>query len=236
MPTAVCTCCECGATETLRADFGAGRKRPTQISETPNQGQCVKKLQAKGWSFFSKRLRCPACTEARRRSNTQRTKEDAVSKTLKTNDLSQLDELVSQARDRQPSPSEAPLPEPTPKQARLIMMALEEHYDDAKQRYRGESTDKTVAEELGDGIRPGWVAKMREQFFGPAGGNEEMDRLHAEIARWMAEGNAMAAAALKLAEDHAAAMKSFEVARERVKELAIRLDVICRNVGPKAGR
>lgn len=234
LPVALCTCDDCGAQETVRSDFDGRHRSNSSQTTRPVASQCVKKLLAKGWSYVRRRLRCPTCTK-RRSIIAQQTKEDTMSKGMTMKDLSQLADLAGSAAPP-PSPSEAPLPEPTGKQTRLMMMALEEVYDDVNKRYRGDSTDKTLAEELGDGIRPGWVAKLREQFFGPAGGNEEMERLRADIAAWMADGNRMAAAATKAAEDHAAAMKAFDASRERVKELAARLDVVCRNVGPKAGR
>lgn len=236
MPLAICTCVECGAQETVRADMGASRTRPSQSGTEPNVGQCVKKLQPRGWSFVGRRLRCPVCTEARRKnkSTNQQTKEDTMSKGMTTKELSQLGAIAGSAVA--PSPSEAPLPEPSAKQTRLIMMALEESYDDTNKRYRGDSTDKTLAEDLGDGIRPGWVARLRDQFFGPAGGNEEMERLRADIAAWMKAGNDLAEQANRAKADLAQAMTGMDDARTKVRELAARLETICRNVGPKAGR
>ena len=38
-----------------------------------------------------------------------------------------------------------------------------------------------VADQLGDGIMPGWVSDLREDFFGPIG-NEEIDALRVELA------------------------------------------------------
>ncbi len=57
-------------------------------------------------------------------------------------------------------------------------------YDGDAKRYKGTDTDKTIADALGNGVMPGWVAEIREQNFGPAGGNEEIEipRGEAELA------------------------------------------------------
>ena len=34
-------------------------------------------------------------------------------------------------------------------------------------------------------VMPGWVAEIREEFFGPDGGNGEMDALLAEMRAWV---------------------------------------------------
>lgn len=73
-----------------------------------------------------------------------------------------------------PAPAEA-----TREQKREIMLMLQQVYDTEKQRYKGEETDKTVAHVLGI-ERWGWVSKIREELFGPAG-NEAGDKLLAEV-------------------------------------------------------
>lgn len=102
--------------------------------------------------------------------------------------------------------------EPTAKQERLIIMALEDAYDDQSHRYKGQNTDRTVADDLGDGIMFGWVARVREKLFGPSGENEEIAAIRADI-------NA-------LSSEHAA----------KVAALTKRLDAVCAAVGPKAAR
>lgn len=238
-----CVCDQCGRELFVPAAHGGNtiwkKPKPGKTSRakltirTPKQ--VVVKLQSRGWAVIAGGEVCDQCQAARRKDNstTQKTKEDTMSKGMTTKELGQIGAIAGSAAA--PSPSEAPLPVPTAKQHRLIIMMLEDVYDDANKRYRGESTDKTVAEELGDGIRPGWVAQLREQFFGPAGGNEEMERLRADIAAWMKAGNDLAEQVSRAKADLAQAMTGMDHARAKVRELAERLDAICRNVGPKAG-
>lgn len=70
---------------------------------------------------------------------------------------------------------EEPVPEPTKAQKRQIMQMLEDTYDAEAERYQGAETDDSVAAVLG--VRPGWVAELREEFFGPAGSNVEIEEL-----------------------------------------------------------
>lgn len=104
------------------------------------------------------------------------------------------------------------LRQPTIEQRRQIVEMLVITYDGAAQRYKGTDTDKTISDALGNGVMPGWVAEIREQNFGPAGGNEELDAIRAELA----------AIEKKQAAEIAALKK--------------RIDAVCAAVGPKAAR
>ena len=75
--------------------------------------------------------------------------------------------------------------EPTRAQKREIMDMLETAYDVEGERYTGGDTDETVAEVLK--VMPGWVAQIREDFFGPAGGNEDMAALKIELQAFSEE-------------------------------------------------
>ena len=81
--------------------------------------------------------------------------------------------------------AEAPR-EPTRSQKREIMDMLETAYDTDNERYTGGDTDDTVADVLK--VMPGWVAQIREEFFGPAGGNEDMSALRIEIEQFISDG------------------------------------------------
>ena len=61
---------------------------------------------------------------------------------------------------------------PTPKQSYDIFEMLQLTYDRKNQRYTKAETDQSVAKELGI-ERWGWVTQVREQFFGPAGNEED---------------------------------------------------------------
>jgi len=70
------------------------------------------------------------------------------------------------------STTSAGLPKPTPKQSYEIFEMLQVVYDRKNKRYQKAETDQTVASALGI-ERWGWVTQVREQFFGPAGNEED---------------------------------------------------------------
>lgn len=74
--------------------------------------------------------------------------------------------------------------QPTKEQKREIIDLLMEVYDTTAQRYNGSETDKTVADTIGNGILFGWVAQLREDFFGPDG-NEINEQALKEVEGWM---------------------------------------------------
>lgn len=78
---------------------------------------------------------------------------------------------------KQPTKTEAP--EPTKKERIQIFAMLADVYDVDAGRYAQGDTDETVADVLG--VRPGFVAQIREAEFGPDGGNEDIDALAAKI-------------------------------------------------------
>ena len=112
--------------------------------------------------------------------------------------------------DTKTKPADTPLRRPSPKQERLIILALEDAYDDQAKRFKGGATDKTLADELGDGIMFGWVAEIRERLFGPSGGNEEIDAIKADIQKLQSEFDA------------------------RIAAMAKRIDAVVAAVGPRA--
>lgn len=71
--------------------------------------------------------------------------------------------------------------EPTRLQKRQIMEMLEDVYDTEAEMYSGGDTDETVADVLG--VMPGWVARLREEFFGPDGSNQNLEELLKDMAR-----------------------------------------------------
>lgn len=123
--------------------------------------------------------------------------------------------------------SEVPPREPTRDQKREIMDLLNGVYDRTAGRYSGGETDKTVAEAIGGGVLPGWVAEIREDWFGPDGGNDEIVALRAELGGWQGLAERMAA-------DAAARLEEVQQLAAQVATMAKRLDVIGAAVGPKA--
>ncbi len=201
-PEVICTCGECGAQKTIRCDTINRSRDKTKVE--PNVGQAVTKLAAEGWTFVKHKLRCPECETKRRRP--------VVAKEPTVIEIT--------------PPPVAPTRQPTRDQKRLIVAALEEAYDVAKQRYRDGETDKTIAEMLADGIMPGWVGAVRDDMFGPEG-NEEIADLSKQIAEWIGTADR----ALSRANEAIAEMVA---ARAEVKKLGQRLDKIVAAIGPKA--
>lgn len=70
-------------------------------------------------------------------------------------------------------------PEPSKKERIQIFAMLAEVYDVDAGRYNNGDTDETVADVLG--VRPGFVAQIREAEFGPDGGNEDIEGLTQEL-------------------------------------------------------
>jgi hypothetical protein len=205
-PQAAASCDDCGVSIEVRCDLirdGGSRNSTPKV----NEGQAIRKLTDKGWSYIRHRLRCPEC-EAKRSAPKEPTVPDNV----------------------------AELRQPTREQKRQIIELLQSAYDISAERYHGAETDLSVAEAIGGGCMPGWVAAIREDMFGPVGANETMDDLAAELAAWRADMDKRAA---ELHDRHvafSADLRAFNEAREKVADYERRLGAIKAAVGPKAAR
>lgn len=89
--------------------------------------------------------------------------------------------------------------EPSRKQKREIMDLLEEVYDTENERYRSGDTDDSVADVLG--VMPGWVTRLREEFFGPVGESQEMVDLSKELSAMRIDAAAMMERATEMHND-----------------------------------
>lgn len=200
---ALCTCTDCCAEITVKAAHGSNRGGQSDWKKHLNlakPSQVIEKIQSEGWAIVKNKLRCPKCEAAR--------------KSLK------------------PKPEEAPmkaniteLRKPTPLQKRQIVEMLMVCYDTEQGRYKLTDTDKTVADAIGGGVMLGWVAEIREDMFGPAGGNDEMEKLKAELNLWMGGVN-------KELEDYQKDL-SARVASKQAEFLK-RIEALKAAVGPKA--
>lgn len=149
-------CDQCGRTEVVTCDY---ERRPSG-EWRPNEGQILRKITARGWEVVRGALWCPACEAARRAEMAAKRGEGKMAD-AKSN--------------------VEPIRQPDGMQKRVIIAALNDAYDDDARRYRGSHTDRSIADDLGGGVMPGWVAAIREELFGPAG-NEEVEAIRAEIA------------------------------------------------------
>lgn len=64
---------------------------------------------------------------------------------------------------------------------RLVLTALEDHYDECRKCYKPGHSDATVAKETG--ASEATVSKIREEFFGPLVEPDEVRALREELAR-----------------------------------------------------
>ncbi len=121
------------------------------------------------------------------------------------------------------------LRQPTQAQKREIISMLTVVYDAEKGRYRDCESDVTVASAIGGGCLFGWVAQLREEFFGPDGGNEEIGALQDELREWMDKAEASRIAAQ-------AAIDDLTRAQSRCLDFQRRLDALIKAAGPRGLR
>jgi hypothetical protein len=213
VPRVKVTCDECQREEVVACDY----TRQSGGDWLPNEGQARTKMQGRGWTDVKGMLRCASC-EAKRKS-------DAALKAGQAE--------LKQAKQ---AATVTPLREPTREQKREIVQMLEVAYDTEAQRYRGTDTDKTVAEALGGGVMPGWVADIREDLFGPDGGNDEMTALLSEVRDAKARMEKDATDARRCVETAQAALAKITEGVDCLSAYERRLTAIMEAVGPKARR
>lgn len=155
---AAAVCDGCGREEVVPCDYEGRNSHDWR----PNEGQVQHKLCAHGWAMVKGDFLCPAC-EAARRVAKAKPPEGKMERGTEGASVVQLRE-------------------PTKAMRIDILVALATAYDLDAQRYRGDTTDRAVAEAVGGGCMPGWVSALREAEFGPAG-NEEVETIRAEIRR-----------------------------------------------------
>ena len=134
-----------------------------------------------------------------------------------------------------PDASTEPLRHPTRDQIRSIQKMLDDEYDVTAQRYKGSTTDVTIAEVLGGGVMFGWVAEERERAYGPAG-NDEIDKLTDDIAALRLQ---MAEADVEMHRLHewlVVQSKECDGMKTALDELARRQQAIKAGLGPRGAR
>ncbi|PTE19935.1 hypothetical protein C5F48_20310 [Cereibacter changlensis JA139] len=230
---ALVTCDGCRA-EHMETVDRPGRSSVCGERMAINTGQVAAKLSARGWRVAGRKQLCPGCV-AQRRAEGRQAQEVKMARAAPATPAAREKAApggaagaggVAAAVVAMPG-AEAPR-QPTRAQKREIVQLLDASYDVKAGRYVGGETDQTVAASL-PGILPGWVASVREDLYGPAGGNEEIEGLLAELRRELA---AMAArdAAIE------AARAELAEARGALAGFLKRLEAIRAAVGPKAVR
>lgn len=231
-----CTCdvTGCFAVVEVAAAHGNNSGRGVKIHHgirltLRNEGQVTTKLRPMGWEMVRGKLLCPEHAAARRAAAIEATPTTATQ------------QEVAMPKPAVVADNVAPLREPSREQKRQIIDLLGEVYDLTAQRYKGQDTDKTVAEVIGGGCMPGWVAKIREDLFGPDGGNAEMEAAIAATAELQRRAEALDADAAGIrAEVIALERKAGDLQAEAktlrttAVDLLKRLGAIRAAVGPKA--
>lgn len=163
---AFCTCEDCGGEVTVSARHGSGQGgRGKPVMTLHSEAAVVETLRKQGWTYVKHRLRCDKCSKK---------KADPVPET-------ELSTIINKQKEAAMTVKTAP--REMSQETRLdIMEALFAAYDRKAKRYTGTETDASVANAIGGGCMPGWVAQVRQDNFGPAG-NEEAEAIRAEIAK-----------------------------------------------------
>ena len=210
-PRVRCICDDCGRDEVVGAVHGR--------RGDAGAGQAAAKVQRLGWSYIGKRLRCAACERKRKFGGVAR-----MGIQMKDNQMTGT-QSKTRGRTAKTRAQVAPEPEAASRaQKREILSLLEEVYDVGVGAYLRGDTDDTVAEVLS--VRPGWVAALREEFFGPSGENAEMKALSADIEAFLATAK----------DDLQATRQALVQIETRVREaegLRGRLERIKQAVGPR---
>ena len=131
-----------------------------------NEGAAHKKLAQLGWDVRRGTV-CPDCVARKKAPAAPETTPEP------TKDTEAMEAVKEPA-----------LREPTPKQKREIIGLLEVVYDDAAKRFKDGESDKTVADAIGGGVLFGWVARIREELFGPDTRNQEVEALRKDLGRY----------------------------------------------------
>lgn len=206
---ALCACDVCSAEETVPASHGNSDhfvRGGAARLVLRTPAQAVTKLRAKGWTEIKGKLRCPRC-EAKRKEEPPMAENEPT-----------------------------PIRQPTREQRRQIVLLLTDAYDTDVGRYRGADTDKTLAEAVGGGCMPGWVAEERERAFGPDGGNDDIETLRADLHEWQTDMDRRAAELHDRHVQFSADLRAFNEGRGKAADFLKRLETIKAAVGPKAAR
>lgn len=162
-PRARCVCDECGAEQIIQVHYERhkGGASPRRV----NEGAAHKKLAHIGWDVRRGTV-CPDCVARKKAPAAPETTPEPQKDT-----------------EAMEAVKEPALREPTPKQKREIIGLLEVVYDDAAKRFKDGESDKTVADAIGGGVLFGWVARIREELFGPDTRNQEVEALRKDLGK-----------------------------------------------------
>ena len=154
---AIIRCRECGSSESLKISQRSTLLPPAAIT---------KKFRQHGWDVGANEHwdTCPECVAKHKINPT--TKEDV--------------EMTTVTPIKTPTPSEAPPRVMQREDKRIIFQKLNEVYLDEKRGYDNGWSDLRVSQDLG--IPRAWVAQVRDENFGPAGTNPDIEEFKKGLA------------------------------------------------------
>lgn len=188
---------ECEASTEVPVPLIQGNKSGRAIYE---EGRARKKIVGLGWTVKGKKHFCPECSK-------------------------RSEDVTSKPNMKDPEVVERRLP--TMEIKREIMGYLTIAYDVGAQRYTGDETDTKVAQAIGNGCMAGWVAEIRDEFFGPAG-SEELDEIERKIDAKLAEVD-------RAVGDVNKALGAMRQVKDDLVSLRGRVEAMKKAIGPKAG-
>lgn len=163
----------------------------------------TKAQQLLGWQYIKRKLYCDACVRDRKQRG---------------------------MKDQPEPPGQTPR-EPTREQKREIDDLLRDVYDIDAGCYRQGDTDETVA--AGLEVMPGWVAQIREDRFGPDGGNQEMSEIEEALQAMRVD---LAAVTEKIATLQVGINECARIAQELRNQNDVHIETVARikkAVGPR---
>jgi hypothetical protein len=149
----------------------------------------MKAFRRTGWEIGRNQRHdlCPACASARRKF----ARKIETAPELETAKIIPMKTIASD-----PAPLAAiPPAEMSRDDRRVIFAKLSEVYVDDQTGYAAGWTDRRIADDLGAPIA--WVAKVRDEMFGPAKDNEDVRKMLADAREAKAEAEAVIAATKK---------------------------------------
>lgn len=187
---------------------GAEREWSTHTVHDPRIA--VSRAHKAGWQT-GKQLVCPTCREQAKRDKT-------AAKVATKKEEVQV--MATQPEQEKPVPSDA-----AKRAKRLVYMALEDYYDDARKAYKAGHSDASIAKEIG--VAEAFVAKIREEDFGPIAEPAEITALRNQIAKLREDGVAAFAAAEE-------ALSRADRLQRAVNDAVGELSALCRRNGWRA--
>jgi len=215
-------CCECGRVELY--------SRKVAISKGIPPGELRKKFYVLGWHQDRKGWHCPDCIE---KEKLERIEARARSIELSPPTLAAVVQMPKPQPEKETpvaltvvnhDPVAESIAKMTPADRRRIFREIDVVWDDAKGRYTGGATDKTLADAMK--VPRIWVETIRRESFGNSADNDEIEALQVDLAKIEGKITLQVDACIKAA-------SVLEASLKEVRALSDRLQIVEKAVGLK---